>query len=178
MARERFRGDFGVETKAHATDIVTEADHEAHRHHEQREDQARMKVLEREAEWMGKSPQARQAKSKARIRAYDELVQINEARTKSSDAQIIIPPGERLGQNVIKFENVTKGFGDRLLIEDLSFDLPPGGIVGVIGPNGAGKTTLFKMITGQEKPDSCTITVADNPLPCSRFTASRILTES
>ncbi len=129
---------------------------------EQREDEARLKVLQREAEWMGKSPQARQAKSKARIRAYDELVKVNEERTRSSSAQIIIPPGERLGQNVIKFENVSKGFEDRLLIDDLSFELPAGGIVGVIGPNGAGKTTLFKMITGQEQPDSGTITIGDS----------------
>ena len=129
---------------------------------EQREDEARMKVLEREKEWMGQSPQARQSKSKARIRAYDELVKINEDRTKSATAQIIIPPGERLGQNVINVEGVSKGFGDRLLIDDLSFKLPPGGIVGIIGPNGAGKTTLFRMLTGQEKPDAGTIEVADN----------------
>lgn len=129
---------------------------------EQSEDQARMKVLERESEWMGKSPQARQAKSKARIKAYDELVKINEARTQSSSAQIIIPPGERLGQNVISFEGVSKGFGDRLLIDDLTFKLPPGGIVGIIGANGAGKTTLFKMITGVEQPDSGTIEIGDS----------------
>jgi ATP-binding cassette ChvD family protein len=129
---------------------------------EQREDQARLKVLEREKEWMGQSPQARQSKSKARIRAYDELVKLNEERTKSSTAQIIIPPGERLGQNVITVEGVSKGFGDRLLIDGLSFKLPPGGIVGIIGPNGAGKTTLFKMIAGQEQPDRGTIEIADN----------------
>ncbi len=129
---------------------------------EQREDQARLKVLEREKEWLGQSPQARQSKSKARIRAYDELVKANEARTKSGTAQIIIPPGERLGQNVIIVENLSKGFGDRLLIDNLSFKLPPGGIVGIIGPNGAGKTTLFRMLTGQEKPDAGTIEVADS----------------
>ncbi|MCC0024922.1 MAG: energy-dependent translational throttle protein EttA [Hyphomicrobiaceae bacterium] len=129
---------------------------------EQREDQARLKVIQREAEWMSKSPQARQSKSKARIKAYDELVKTNEERTRSSNAQIIIPPGERLGQNVITFENVSKGFGDKLLIENLSFKLPAGGIVGVIGPNGAGKTTLFKMITGQEEPDSGTIEVGES----------------
>ncbi len=128
---------------------------------EQREDAARLKVLEREAEWMGKSPQARQAKSKARIKAYDELVKINEARTQSSSAQIIIPPGERLGQEVITVEGLSKGFGDKLLIEDLSFKLPAGGIVGIIGPNGAGKTTLFRMIAGQEKPDAGSITIGD-----------------
>ena len=129
---------------------------------EQREDEARLKVLQREQEWMGQSPQARQSKSKARIRAYDELVKVNEARTKSSTAQIIIPPGERLGDNVISVEGVSRGFGDRLLIDNLSFKLPPGGIVGIIGPNGAGKTTLFRMLTGQEKPDSGEISVADN----------------
>ncbi len=129
---------------------------------EQREDEARLKVLQREQEWMGQSPQARQTKSKARIKAYDELVKINEARTQSSSAQIIIPPGERLGQNVIEVEGVSKAFGDKLLIDDLSFKLPAGGIVGIIGPNGAGKTTLFKMITGQEKPDAGSITIGDS----------------
>ncbi len=129
---------------------------------EQREDESRLKVLEREKEWMGMSPQARQTKSKARIKAYDELVKINEARTMSSSAQIIIPAGERLGQNVIDVEGLSKSFGDKLLIDNLSFKLPAGGIVGIIGPNGAGKTTLFKMITGQEKPDSGSITVGDS----------------
>ncbi len=129
---------------------------------EKSEDAARAKVLEREREWMGQSPQARQSKSKARLKAYDELVKINEARTQSSTAQIIIPPGERLGQNVITVEGLSKSFGDRLLIDNLTFKLPPGGIVGIIGPNGAGKTTLFRMLTGQEKPDSGTITVAEN----------------
>ncbi len=128
---------------------------------EQREDTARLKVLEREAEWMGKSPQARQAKSRARIKAYDELVKINEARTQSTSAQIIIPPGERLGQEVINVEGLSKSFDDKLLIDDLSFKLPAGGIVGIIGPNGAGKTTLFRMISGQEKPDAGTITIGD-----------------
>ncbi|QQR40153.1 energy-dependent translational throttle protein EttA [Devosia rhizoryzae] len=129
---------------------------------EKSEDAARAKVLEREKEWMGQSPQARQAKSKARIRAYDELVKVNEARTQSHTAQIIIPPGERLGQNVIDVEGLTKSFGDRLLIDNLTFKLPPGGIVGIIGPNGAGKTTLFKMLTGQEKPDAGSVTVAES----------------
>jgi ATP-binding cassette ChvD family protein len=129
---------------------------------EKSEDAARAKVLEREREWMGQSPQARQSKSKARLKAYDELVKINEARTQSSTAQIIIPPGERLGQNVITVEGLQKSFGDRMLIDDLTFKLPPGGIVGIIGPNGAGKTTLFRMLTGQEKPDGGTITVAEN----------------
>jgi ATP-binding cassette ChvD family protein len=129
---------------------------------EKSEDTARQKVLEREREWMGQSPQARQSKSKARLRAYDELVKINEARTQSSSAQIIIPPGERLGHNVIDIEGLSKAYGDRVLIDNLSFKLPPGGIVGIIGPNGAGKTTLFRMLTGQETPDAGTITVAEN----------------
>ena len=111
---------------------------------------------------MGKSPQARQAKSKARIKAYDELIKANDARLKSHTAQIIIPPGERLGSNVITVEGLSKGYGDRLLVDNLSFKLPPGGIVGIIGPNGAGKTTLFRMLTGQEQPDSGTITVGDS----------------
>jgi ATP-binding cassette ChvD family protein len=129
---------------------------------EQREDAARQKVMEREAEWMGKSPQARQAKSKARIKAYDELLKINEERVKLGSGQIIIPPGERLGSNVITVEGLTKAYGDRLLIDDLTFKLPPGGIVGIIGPNGAGKTTLFRMITGQEKPDAGAIDVGES----------------
>ena len=126
---------------------------------EGREDAARVKVLEREAEWIGKSPTARQAKSKARIKAYDELLKINEERTQSHSAQIIIPPGERLGDTVITAEGLSKGYGDRLLIDNLEFKLPPGGIVGIIGPNGAGKTTLFRMITGQEQPDAGSIVV-------------------
>jgi ATP-binding cassette ChvD family protein len=129
---------------------------------EKSEDAARAKVLEREKEWMGQSPQARQSKSKARLKAYDELVKINDARTQSQTAQIIIPPGERLGHNVIDVDGLSKSFGDRLLIDNLTFKLPPGGIVGIIGPNGAGKTTLFKMLTGQEKPDAGTVTVAEN----------------
>jgi ATP-binding cassette ChvD family protein len=129
---------------------------------EKSEDAARAKVLEREKEWMGQSPQARQTKSKARLKAYDELVKINEARTMSGTAQIIIPAGERLGHNVIDVDGLSKSFGDRLLIDNLTFKLPPGGIVGIIGPNGAGKTTLFKMLTGQEKPDAGSITVAEN----------------
>ncbi|MBA8878751.1 energy-dependent translational throttle protein EttA [Phyllobacterium myrsinacearum] len=127
---------------------------------EGREDDSRQKALEREREWISASPKARQAKSKARIKAYDALVDAaNEQRP--GDAQIIIPAGERLGQVVIEAENLTKSFGDRVLIENLTFKLPPGGIVGIIGPNGAGKTTLFKMITGQEKPDSGSIRVGE-----------------
>ncbi|MCO5091883.1 energy-dependent translational throttle protein EttA [Bosea sp. (in: a-proteobacteria)] len=128
---------------------------------EGREDASRQKMLEREQEWIAASPKARQAKSKARIQRYDELVQ--KAASKGPDtAQIIIPIAERLGNNVVDFENLSKGFQDKLLIDDLSFRLPPGGIVGVIGPNGAGKTTLFRMITGQDKPDSGTITIGES----------------
>ena len=128
---------------------------------EGREDASRQKTLEREAEWMAASPKARQAKSKARIQRYDELVQ--KANNKGPDtAQIIIPIAERLGNNVVDFEGLSKGFQDKLLIDDLSFKLPPGGIVGVIGPNGAGKTTLFKMITGAENPDAGTIKVGES----------------
>jgi len=128
---------------------------------EAREDVARRKVIEREREWMGASPLARQTKSKARIRAYEELVEANEARLKSSQAQIVIPPGPRLGGVVIEVEGLNKGYGERLLIDDLSFKLPPGGIVGIIGPNGAGKTTLFRMLTGAEKPDAGDIRIGE-----------------
>ncbi|EPE97720.1 energy-dependent translational throttle protein EttA [Rhizobium grahamii] len=127
---------------------------------EGREEASRQKAISREQEWMAASPKARQAKSKARIRAYDELVAAAEAR-RPGDAQIVIPVGERLGQVVIEAENLTKGYGDTMLIENLTFKLPPGGIVGVIGPNGAGKTTLFRMITGQEKPDSGDIRIGE-----------------
>ncbi|MCT8974902.1 energy-dependent translational throttle protein EttA [Microbaculum marinisediminis] len=128
---------------------------------EGREDAAREKALSREREWMAASPRARQAKSKARIQAYDELLRKNDERMKSSAAQIVIPPGPRLGDVAINVEHLSKGYGDRLLIDDLSFNLPPGGIVGVIGPNGAGKSTLFRMITEQETPDSGDITLGD-----------------
>jgi ATP-binding cassette ChvD family protein len=131
---------------------------------EKSEDAARQKVMEREQEWIASSPKARQAKSKARFKAYDELLKINDARLKSTTAQIIIPPGERLGDTVIEVEGLNKAYGDRLLIENLSFKLPPGGIVGIIGPNGAGKTTLFRMLTGQEKPDSGQINIGESVL--------------
>ena len=127
---------------------------------EGREEAARQRALARESEWMALSPRARQAKSKARIKAYDELVKAANDR-RPGDAQIIIPVGERLGQQVIDAEDLSKGYGDKLLIDGLSFKLPPGGIVGVIGPNGAGKTTLFRMITNQEQPDSGSITIGD-----------------
>lgn len=127
---------------------------------EGREEDARQKALAREQEWIASSPKARQAKSKARIKAYDELVKAANDR-RPGEAQIIIPVGERLGNVVIEADGLTKGFGDRLLIDNLEFRLPPGGIVGVIGPNGAGKSTLFRMITGQEKPDAGEIRVGD-----------------
>jgi len=128
---------------------------------EGREDASRQKTIAREQEWVNASPKARQAKSKARIQRYDELVQ--KASQKGPDtAQIIIPIAERLGNNVVDFEGLSKGFQDKLLIDDLSFKLPPGGIVGVIGPNGAGKTTLFRMITGQDKPDAGKITIGES----------------
>jgi ATP-binding cassette ChvD family protein len=127
---------------------------------EAREDASRQKAISRESEWIASSPKARQTKSKARIKAYDELVEAAENR-RPGDAQIVIPVAERLGRVVIEAENLTKSYGDRVLIENLSFKLPPGGIVGVIGPNGAGKSTLFKMITGQEQPDSGSVTVGE-----------------
>ena len=128
---------------------------------EGREDEARRRTLEREQEWISSSPKARQAKSKARYERYEELLKIANAKT-NSVAQITIPVAERLGQNVVDFEGLRKGYGDNLLIDELEFRLPPGGIVGVIGPNGAGKTTLFRMITGQEKPDAGTIKIGES----------------
>ena len=127
---------------------------------EGKQDAAKQRTLARELDWIRASPKARQAKSKARIRAYDELL-AEAGRDTTGKAQITIPPGPRLGNVVIEADHIGKGFGDRLLVDDLSFKLPPGGIVGVIGPNGAGKTTLFRMIVGQEKPDNGTIRVGD-----------------
>ncbi|SNX69257.1 ATP-binding cassette ChvD family protein [Cereibacter ovatus] len=127
---------------------------------EAREDKAKQKVLQRELDWIRSGAKARQAKQKARIQKYNELAG-QSVRERVSTAQIIIPNGERLGGKVIEVENLTKHMGDKLLIENLSFSIPPGGVVGVIGPNGAGKSTLFKMLTGQEPPDSGTITVGD-----------------
>ncbi|MFD2183417.1 energy-dependent translational throttle protein EttA [Rhodoplanes azumiensis] len=128
---------------------------------EGREEETRQKTLAREQEWIASSPKARQAKSKARYQRYEEL--LAKANDKApTTAQIVIPVAERLGQNVIDFEGLTKAFGDKLLIDDLTFKLPPGGIVGVIGPNGAGKTTLFRMITGQEQPDKGRIVIGDS----------------
>ncbi|MFD0858813.1 energy-dependent translational throttle protein EttA [Roseovarius aquimarinus] len=123
---------------------------------EAREDKSKQKTLERELAWMRQGAKARQAKSKARIKSYNELADQSE-REKLTKAQIVIPNGQRLGSKVIEVNNLSKSFGDRKLIDNLSFSLPPGGIVGVIGPNGAGKSTLFKMITGQEQPDEGTI---------------------
>jgi ATP-binding cassette ChvD family protein len=126
--------------------------------HEEKQASARQKTLQRELEWIRMSPRARQAKSKARITAYEELRAESE-RQQEGTAEIMIPVPARLGDEVVVTEGLTKGFGDRLLIEDLTFSLPRGGIVGVIGPNGAGKTTLFRMITGQEEPDGGSLKV-------------------
>jgi len=120
--------------------------------HEEKQETARQRTLAHELEWIRQSPRARQAKSKARITAYETLLAQANEKT-AGTAQIVIPPGPRLGSLVVEAEGLSKGYGDQLLIEDLSFRLPPGGIVGVIGPNGAGKTTLFRMITGLEPPD-------------------------
>ncbi len=128
---------------------------------EGREEEARQRALAAEQEWIAASPKARQAKNKARIQRYDELVR-KAGEKAPTTAQIIIPVAERLGNNVIDFNGLTKAFGDKLLIDDLTFKLPPGGIVGIIGPNGAGKTTLFRMITGQEKPDAGSITLGES----------------
>jgi ATP-binding cassette ChvD family protein len=128
---------------------------------EGREEEARQRTLAREQEWIAASPRARQAKSKARYERYEDLLK-KAGEKQTQTAQIVIPVAERLGQNVIDFEKLTKGFGNNLLIDDLTFKLPPGGIVGVIGPNGAGKTTLFRMITEQEAPDGGTIKVGDS----------------
>ena len=128
---------------------------------EGREDEARQRTLAREQEWIGASPRARQAKSKARYERYEELLkQAGEKQTQT--AQIVIPVAERLGQVVVDIEHLRKGYGNHLLVDDLTFKLPPGGIVGIIGPNGAGKTTLLRMITGQEQPDSGTVKVGES----------------
>jgi ATP-binding cassette ChvD family protein len=127
---------------------------------EGRQEASRMRTLNQELEWVRSSPRARQAKSKARITAFEDLFAQSKEKNPDS-AQIVIPAAERLGNVVIEANKLHKGFGDELLIEDLSFNLPPGGIVGVIGPNGAGKTTLFRMITGQETPDDGTFKVGE-----------------
>jgi ATP-binding cassette ChvD family protein len=128
---------------------------------EGREDEAHQRTLAREQEWIAASPRARQAKSKARYERYEELLK-KAGEKQTQTAQIVIPVAERLGQNVVDFESLKKGFGNNLLIDDLTFKLPPGGIVGIIGPNGAGKTTLFRMITKQDKPDGGTIEIGES----------------
>jgi ATP-binding cassette ChvD family protein len=128
---------------------------------EEKQTSARRRTLQRELEWVRMAPRARQAKSKARVAAYEQLL-AEEDRVKLDNVEIHIPAGERLGDKVVEAHNVSKGFGDRLLIEDLSFSLPPGGIVGVVGPNGAGKTTLFRMIVGGEQPDSGELDIGDS----------------
>ncbi len=145
-----YEGNYSAYLEAKAKRMIQEG----------REDDSRQKALERERQWIAASPKARQSKSKARIKAYDKLVEAAENQ-RPGDAQILIPAGERLGQVVIEVENLSKSFGDRLLIDNLTFKLPPGGIVGVIGPNGAGKSTLFKMITGQEQPDAGSVRIGD-----------------
>jgi len=127
---------------------------------EEKAETARKKTLERELEWINMSPKGRRAKGKARITAYESLLS-RETEKLAKDLQIFIPPGPRLGDVVIKADNVSKAYGERLLVEDMSFSLPPGSIVGIIGPNGAGKTTLFRMITGQEKPDNGDFVIGD-----------------
>jgi sulfate-transporting ATPase len=128
--------------------------------HEEKAESARQKTLQRELEWIRMSPKGRHAKSQARINAYEQLLS-QEGAKQEKDLELFIPPGPRLGDVVIEAQGVSKAFSDRLLVENMSFQLPPGGIVGVIGPNGAGKTTLFKMITGQEKPDGGAIRLGD-----------------
>jgi len=128
---------------------------------EEKASTARQKTLERELEWVRMAPRARQAKGKARLAAYEELLRESSVEKRSELEQIYIPPGPRLGEVAIDAAGLTKGYADRLLIDDLSFRLPPGGIVGVIGPNGAGKTTLFRMITGNEAPDAGTLRVGE-----------------
>jgi ATP-binding cassette ChvD family protein len=128
---------------------------------EEKDVSQRQKTLQRELDWISMSAKGRHAKSKARISAYEKLLAEDENERAASDLEIYIPPGERLGGIVIEAKNVTKSFGDKVLIKDMNFALPPGGIIGVIGPNGAGKTTLFRMITGEEKPDSGTIRVGE-----------------
>jgi len=127
---------------------------------EEKKESERQKTIERELEWIRMSPKGRHAKSKARVASYEALLS-QESETRIKDLEIYIPPGPRLGDVVIKADRVNKAYGDRILIEELSFSIPPGAVVGIIGPNGAGKTTLFRMITGQEKPDAGTIRLGD-----------------
>lgn len=145
-----FEGNYTAWLKAKQKRMEVEANRES----------AREKAIERELEWVNSTPAARRTKSQARIKAFNELVAKEQKRTLET-AQIVIPAGPRLGEKVLIAENISKGFGDRLLIDNFSFSLPAGGIVGIIGPNGAGKTTLFRMITGKEKPDAGTFTVGE-----------------
>ena len=141
---------------------------------EGREEDAHQRTLAREQEWISSSPRARQAKSKARYERYEDLLK-KAGEKQTQTAQIVIPVAERLGQNVVDFEQLRKGFGNNLLIDDLTFNLPPGGIVGIIGPNGAGKTTLFRMITEQEKPDSGTIKIGESEHLAHQVDAGHLL---
>src|SRR5262249_23085026 len=127
---------------------------------EEKQESARQRTLEREMEWVKMAPRARQAKGKARLSAYEKLL-AEEGREKLDSIEIYIPPGPRLGNVVIETEGMRKAYGDNLLIDGLTFKLPPAGIVGIIGPNGAGKTTLFRMLTGQEKPDEGSVRIGD-----------------
>ena len=129
---------------------------------EEKQTSARQRTLQNELEWVRMAPKARQAKGKARLTAYEKLLAEAQADAGGGDRlEISIPPGNRLGDTVLEVDGINKGYGDRLLIEDLSFSLPPAGIVGVIGPNGAGKTTLFRMLTGAESPDSGSVKLGD-----------------
>jgi ATP-binding cassette ChvD family protein len=127
---------------------------------QEKKESERQKTLQRELEWINMTPKGRRTKAKARINSYEELVS-RESEARGRDLEIYVPPGPRLGDVVIEADGVSKGYGDRLLFDNLSFRLPPGGIVGVIGPNGAGKTTLFRMITGEETPDAGTFKMGD-----------------
>jgi ATP-binding cassette ChvD family protein len=128
--------------------------------HEEKSESERQKTLQRELEWIQMSPKGRHAKSKARINSYESLLG-QDTEKRSKELEIYIPPGPRLGDTVIDADNVSKAYSDNILMEGMTFSLPPGGIIGIIGPNGAGKTTLFRMITGQEKPDSGTIRIGE-----------------
>ena len=150
-----FEGNYSAWLDAKAKRLATE----------EKQQSARQRVLHRELEWVRASPKARQAKSKARLSRYEELLEQAETENRDPALEINIPPGPRLGDEVVIAKNLRKGYGDKLLIDDLSFRLPRGGIVGVIGPNGAGKTTLFRMITGQEEPDSGTLTLGSTVKP-------------
>src|SRR5262249_42966422 len=127
---------------------------------EEKSESQRQKTLDRELEWIRMSPKGRHAKGKARINQYESMLS-QETQEKIQELEIYVPPGPRLGNVVVESENVKKAYGENLLVDDMSFNLPPGGIVGVIGPNGAGKTTLFRMIIGQEKPDGGTIRLGE-----------------